>query len=275
MVMSNDQTTASALDELRGRLLSGFKALYEEPPEWAWPYPPSIPLVGEAYKPGEGLLVYGSAENFSWMNRTVAPPWFEGAQAWDRYRVQYEALGRHSDDFFPYVGIQPVTDGGLFCVALLISLRYGLAAVETPRPLLEHICLSNVCKFTVRGRTNTDYAGHRPKLAASLPYVVQELQLLRPRCLFLPASTWKRPEVRRQIEAATPATTVVPALQCNPIPIHTRLGAKAAAGESLAKSLAHRPLPAWVKQSKRIRPEKLWNYLAHVDECAARAAYAG
>ncbi|MBI2425890.1 MAG: hypothetical protein HYV27_23905 [Candidatus Hydrogenedentes bacterium] len=42
-------------------------------PAWAYERVPSIPFVGSAYEPERGVLVYASAENFSWMQRKDAP----------------------------------------------------------------------------------------------------------------------------------------------------------------------------------------------------------
>ena len=75
----------------------------------AWPFKPSISLVGKNYEPEKGLLIYASAENLCWLNNTTVPERFKNENAWNRYRVEYEQSGRASTDFFPVVGIQPVT----------------------------------------------------------------------------------------------------------------------------------------------------------------------
>ncbi len=90
-------------------------------------------------RPGRGLLAYASAENLSWLNRQSPPARFTGADAWNRYRVRYEAIGRKSDEFFPDVGIQPVTNGGLFAAGLFVSERLGLPTCARPRTFLEMI----------------------------------------------------------------------------------------------------------------------------------------
>lgn len=175
------KTIRSKIDvELQAR----FQRLHESPPIWAWPFAPSCPLVGSDFKPGESLLVYASAENFTWMSRKEAPGRFKNDRAWNRYRECYEENGRVSGAFFPDVGIQPVTDGGLFAAALFVSERLGLPTADTPRAFLEHVAFTNWGKFTVKPDSiapalNNDYAGVGGKLGASLAFAVTELAALQ------------------------------------------------------------------------------------------------
>ena len=43
---------------LVAELVKRFKTIHTTPPKWAWQFKPSIPLIGEKYKPGKGLLIY-------------------------------------------------------------------------------------------------------------------------------------------------------------------------------------------------------------------------
>ena len=131
---------------------------------------PPIPLVDKRYKPGKGLLIYASAENLSWLHNEPVPGRFSGNKAWNRYRICYEKRGRNSDDFFPDVGIQPMTDGGLFAAGLFVAQKTGLQQRVKPRTFLETIAASNLCKFSIRAKGNRDYIYDVKKLANSLPY---------------------------------------------------------------------------------------------------------
>jgi hypothetical protein len=71
---------------LSEELIARFKALFQTPPEWAWPFAPSIPLVGNRFEPNRGLLIYASAENFAWMRSKASPPErYVSDDAWNRY----------------------------------------------------------------------------------------------------------------------------------------------------------------------------------------------
>ena len=95
------------------------------------------------YKPGRALLIYASAENLYWFHNSTVPERFRSEDACNRYRVVYEQSDRDSEDFFPDVGIQPMTDGGLFAAGLFIAEKYGLQQREKPRSFLETIAVTN------------------------------------------------------------------------------------------------------------------------------------
>lgn len=108
---------------LADALVRRFSNTFTQPPSWAWPFVPPIPFVGRNFQPGRGLLVYASAENLSWLYDQGVPSYFRGSDTWNRYRVQYESNGRRSQEFFPRVGVKPVTDGGLLVAALFVADR--------------------------------------------------------------------------------------------------------------------------------------------------------
>ena len=144
------------MNTLANDLLQRFKDIFEKihnnkPPEWAWPCKPSIPFVGNNYKPGEGLLIFASAENLSWFNNKQNPlhQFFTEENVWNRYRVQYEESDRHFKNFFPVVGIQPATNGGLFAAGLFVANKYKLQRRAKPRSFLETIAVTNWCKFSI------------------------------------------------------------------------------------------------------------------------------
>ncbi len=236
--------------------------MYRPAPDWAWDYPPSIPLIGSEFKCGESLLIYASAENLSHMNAGNVPKQFNTDDVWDRYRVRYESHGRNADTFFPDVGIQPVTNGGLMAAGLFISERLSLPTADDPRRFLEKVAVSNWCKFSIQSTKNRDYLSQPKKLAASLPYVETELSSLKPAVALLPHKIWEQTEIQKQMRCASPSTRFIPALQFNATVINTKLGDFAAAGEELKEQLDSHVLSIWMQNLQGMSVRSAWRYLA-------------
>ena len=257
---------------LRRSLVAAFKRIHDASggtPEWAWPFRPPIPLVGDAYRTGKSLLVYASAENLSWLNEEDAVPLrFTSEKAWDRYRHCLAEMERRGPrGFFPNVGIQPLTDGGLLAAALHLAGRIGLPQRREPRAFVSTVALSNWCKFTVRSDGNKDYAGDRNRLLASLPYVVAELSVLRPAAVLLPVAIWRRRALSTAMLGASPSTRFVPAYQCNAGVINRTLKKKHRAGLRLMREHEGTALGEWMSRVERVNTTYAWRYLAHLDEC--------
>lgn len=257
------------LDNINKDLIDRFRHIVTAPPSWAWQYPPSCPLVGRAYTPGEGLLVYASAENFTWMTREETPARFKDERAWNRYRVCYEDQGRNSNTFYPDVGIQPVTNGGLFVAGLFVADRLGLRTADTPRAFLETAAFTNWGKYTVKSQggrqVNKDYAGVEEKLAESLTFVVAELTLLRPRIAMVPKTIWRRQRFQEAMRAASPSTRFVPIPQFNATVVNCHLKSFADQGRQL--SLKTGPVIAeWMKNLHGFNEDCAWRYLGYLDD---------
>lgn len=267
---------AGGHDHLTGELHARFRHLHQNPPNWSWPFAPSTPLIGNAVQPGKSILVYASAENFSWMTRKNAPEWFNDERVWSRYRACYDARGKNSDAFFPNVGIQPVTDGGLFTAALFVASRLGLAAPETPRAFLETVAFTNWCKFTIKpgenGRVlNADYAGVESKMAESLAYVVTELAVLQPKVVLVPKAIWQRPLLQVSMRGASPFTQFVPIFQFNSTVVNCHLVAYSDRAARLKRRFAGKPLAQWMKNLYGFREEHAWRYVAFLDDVLTSA----
>ncbi len=255
--------------DLVDALVQEFKARRAKPPSWAWPFPPSVPFVGERYQVGRGLLVYASAENFTWMKKpgVTVPARFRTEDAWDRYRVVYEAEGRDSASFFPVVGIQPVTDGGLLTAARFAAERLGLPCPDAPREFLETIAVSNWAKFTVETRrANWDYVTDVAKLKASLPFVAAELAALRPHAAILPHRIWGHPELSAAMFEASPETQFLPMPQCSGRVVRFHFGRYGAQAEALRSQYRGNAVARWVKNLARFANADLWRYLAMLDD---------
>jgi len=245
---------------LANDLIQRFKATFTGVPEWAWPFKPSIPLVGENYTPGKGLLIYASAENLSWLNNETPPPFFTNEDVWNRYRVCYEENGRNSDDFFPNVGIQPVNDGGLFAAGLFTSQKMGLPTQETPRSFLETIVVSNWCKFSVQSTRNKDHISHTKKLADSLPYVIGELALLQPAVVLIPKPVWIHTIFQAAMRGASPRSKFLPVPQFNANVVNCHLSEYSHLVNQLQTEKANTSLALWMEKLERVNRDITWRW---------------
>ncbi len=259
---------------LTNELIQRFKdTLNGTPPEWAWPFKPSIPLVGENYKPGKGLLIYASAENLSWHNNKKDNPlhqFFTGDNVWNRYRVQYEMSGRHSKDFFPYVGIQPANDGGLLAAGLFTAIKYGLQQETEPRPFLEMIAVTNWCKFSIKSAGNKDYLRDTKKLTESLSYVVGELALLHPAVVLIPKAVWINPILKAAMIGASPRSLFLPVPQFNARVLNCHLNEYENSVTGLKKQLREPPFAIWMENLCRPIKKHAWRYIAMLDGITTR-----
>ena len=250
------------MTDIVNELLRRFRTKFTGAPPWAWPFKPPIPLVGHQCTAGEGLMIYASAENLSWLNNKPSPDRFTSEDAWNRYRVVYEEAGRNSGSFFPDVGIQPMTDGGLFAAGWFICNRLGLPTHAQPRAFLETIAVSNWCKFSIHSKTNQDYVGDRERLEWSLPYVVEELAALRPAVVLLPHSIWRRGTLAAAMTGASPATRFLPMPQFNVTVVNCHLRDHDASVDAVRQQTATRPLAEWMTHLHGFRERNAWRYIA-------------
>lgn len=251
--------------EIQGELIGSFHALYEGPPAWAWPYPPSIPFIGNQFEPGRGIFIYASAENLSWMTSGQIPERFQTEAAWNRYRAVYEAEGRVSDSFFPDLGIAPVSNGGLLIAGLFVALRLGLQTMNSPRDFIETIAFSNWAKFSIRQQTNKDYIADIGKLTCSLPFVIAELCRLRPAVTLIPKAVWSHPILRAALRGAYPYTRFIPIPQFNAQVVNCHLARYETAAKMLRESVETATFSTWVGRISNLNKEHAWRYLVYLD----------
>ena len=249
-------------------LIRRFQDTFTGLPKWAWPFNPPIPLVGRNYKSGKGLLIYASAENLSWLNNTTVPERFRTEKAWNRYRVVYEQDGHNSKDFFPDVGIQPVSDGGLFAAGLFVIGKFGLPQRAKPRTFLETIAVSNWCKFSIKP-TSQDYIADVKKLTSSLPFVIGELVLLQPAVVLIPKAVWRHPILQAAMRGASPRTQFLPVPQFNSRVVNIHLEKYDKAGRRLKKQLTGTPLARWMENLRRMNKNNAWRYIAMLERLLA------
>jgi hypothetical protein len=174
--------------------------------------------------------------------------------------------GRNSKDFFPYVGIQPVNDGGLFAAGFFFSQKMGLPTPAAPRLFLEEISVTNWCKFSVKSANNKDHISHTKKLADSLPYVIKELALLQPAVVLIPKSVWTRSEFQTAMRNASPQSKFFPIYQFNANVVNCHLKEYDRSAIKLKSKSADTPLALWMENLKRINRDNAWRYVAKLDE---------
>ena len=263
------------MNTLANDLIQRFKDTFKDtlngtPPEWAWQFKPSIPLIGENYKPGKGLLIYASAENLSWLNNKnkPVPQFFTEENAWNRYRVQYEMSGRNSEDFFPYVGIQPANGGGLFAAGLFTATKYGLQQEKNPRSFLETIAVTNWNKFSIRSPDrNKDIRGVK-KLTASLAFVVAELMVLQPALVLIPKTVWRHSKLQTAVKTASPQSRFLPAQQFGAAVLNCHLGSYEEKAGRLRKDWQGTLFARWMSNLCGVNEGNAWRYIAMLDGIA-------
>ena len=207
-------------------------------------------------------MIYASAENLSWLNDEPTPARFKTEKAWNRYRVRCEKAGRCSKDFFPDVGIQPVTDGGLFAAGLFVAEKLGLPIRAHPRTFLETLAVANWCKFSIQSGTNRDYISDVKKLTYSLPYVIDELVVLQPAIVLIPKPVWRHPILRAAMIGASPYTRFMPVPQFNATVVNCHLQKYDRDSRKLKKVLENTILAKWMAHLHGFREENAWRYIA-------------
>jgi hypothetical protein len=244
-------------------LLDRFQAGVTAPPLWSWPFSPSIPLVGKQFQPGRGLLIYASAENLSWMNRSEVPKRFTTDVSWNRYRAHYDAVGCSATSFFPDVGIAPISDGGLLTAGRFIAETLALPSANNPRDFLERIAVSNWCKFSIRSAgANLDYISEPKKLACSLPFVVGELAVLQPAVVMVPAAVWRHPLLSAAMRGAAPWARFLPVPQFNATVVNCHMGKFGESARQLREQMLGTAISEWMDRVRGFRAENAWRYLA-------------
>lgn len=163
------------------------------------PIPPSIPFVGVNY-PTTTLktLVYGSAENLTYLNYEEKPILSD----WIRLNQMDLVMNRHRaffhrsrpEWFYKDIHMRPATDGSLLVVARkIIEMCKATGIAEIPTDFLESICIANFGKFSIQSNSrNIDGAGRTEYLKDNLPYVLADIQFLKPDLIIIPASIFKR-----------------------------------------------------------------------------------
>jgi len=251
---------------LRTKLLERYQDLHRVNgwPAWAFQVVPPTPLVGQDYVRGEGLLVYGSAENLSKGRVKVA-----AAEKWERHREHLEQWKREGAAGFPHMHCKPIQDGGLLVAAAFVLSISGRPVNRSRAAFIEAIAVGNVGKFAIAAHPNKDYAGNGLKLADSVPFLQADLELLQPSILFLPKSAWGG--IGNELRPYLKGTRIVAAYQCQPRVINVHLGTNYdGRAHELASQYQDAPWKYWFGDLARSLKRGMWRYLAHVEEAWVR-----
>jgi hypothetical protein len=269
--MKKSDSTKALVKQLK----RSFKSHIDSPPAWAWPFVPSIPFVGDAYEPGKCMLIYASAENLNWMNKKAGvPDRFTSSAAWDRYRQVYEDVGRDSDAFFPDVGIQPFTDGGLPYAGLFVASKMGLPTNELPRDFIKTIAFTNWAKFSIKtDKRNVDYISKQPKLNASLPLVLTELSILQPGVVLIPQAVWSLDFYAAAMQGITPDTKFLPIPQFNATVVNVHLQKYATLAKELRGGPPVESLGQWMENLSGFNVGNAWRFIGLLESQVCPRAY--
>jgi hypothetical protein len=210
-------------------------------------------------------MIYASAENLCWMNREAVPERFREPAGWDRYRACLEEGSANRKRFFPNIGIAPVSNGALLAAGLYMAHRRGLPVRKTSAAFIETLAVSNWCKFSVQDRWNRDHVGDLTKLTKSLPFVIAELSLLRPKVVLLPKTIWRHTILAEAMRGATWTTEFLPVPQFNATVVNTHLSTFAAASTTLRNKFVDAPLGVWISQLTGIKVANAWRYIGMLD----------
>lgn len=237
------------------------------------PINPSVPFIGRDYSSSRlKIAIYASAENLTNYEEgtgpDVQPELLETESSWNRHRVAYEKIPAK---YFPYVHIQPVSDGGLLCAASFIRFKLlNEPFCGAPADLLEEIAVANFGKYSIAtngDNANKDYAGNIKKLRASLPYFIADIEALKPDVLSLPNTIYRHSEIREFFDSYK-KMTVVPVYQCNARNVNIHLKKYNDRAKVLSEDLkkANTLLVEWTNNIERIPRESFYRYYVHIEE---------
>lgn len=258
---------------LESRLLSSYRGEFAGPPEWAYPLAPSIPFVGRDYQGSTPrVLLYATAENLAAYQRKPdsIPEFLRDDRVFQRHRAAFDE-GEKTP--FPRLHIKPVENGSLLCAMLFMLMqRFGATPPEHPWQLAERLAIANFSKFSIatEDARNRDHASRLTFLRSSLPYVVTDLEVLRPDVLVLPRVMHGHVEVRSLIARTLPAATVVPVPQFNTTVVNIHLGHLASRGAELERDYAGTALAEWTALLTGYRAGHVYRYYAALDEAFRR-----
>lgn len=188
------------MNHLELNLLKKYKTILsnEGYPDWSFKVYPAMPFIGNDYQKSKPkILLYGSTENLS--------EYFGKKENWitslgeygftrNRYMFDKEA---NKKDFFPYNAfhMQPIQDGSLLTVAKFIVEKTipNNKFSDDPYTFLEQLTVGNIAKFSIKSKSNIDYpTSSKIKLMCSFPYIVEEIQLLRPDIIIIPITIYRK-----------------------------------------------------------------------------------
>ena len=168
----------------------------------------------------------------------------------------------------------PVNNGALLTAARYVAERLSLSTRDTTRDFLETLAVTNWCKFSIRSPKNADYIGDGDKLAASLPYVLTELETLQPSVVIIPKGVWKRPHLSAAMRRAIPNARILPVYQFNATVVNCHLFKYDKSARELQQRMSGKPLAEWMRNLVGFNKDNAWRYLAFISSILPEQANA-
>lgn len=230
---------------------------------------PSIPFIGhEYYSSPLRIAVYASAENLSYYdsgketNQKKLEIKEKEEISWNRHR---ESMSLTNGEFFPYVHIQPVTDGGLLCAALFVYNNLSEEKFNgTRHEFIEKLTIANSGKYSISGTgENKDYAGKWEYLKVSLPFLEFDFDQLQPTVVIIPGSIYKHEKVRELLKNAK----VISVNQIGHFGINVHLKKYDSRAKELKENLKEDILSEWTANIGNASVKKnFYRYYAQIEE---------
>lgn len=183
---------------------------------------PTIPFVGKNYlAQSTKVLLYASAENLSNYSDPKKGGWLDNDEvAINRHRRWYNCSAEKK--FFPNVHIAPISDGSLLIVLRYICEKLGIDMPTTPKEFMEAIAFANFGKFSIRTKSsNIDYPKDIEKLDCSMPYIKNDLEILKPDIIVMFKTMYSTQ--RLKIDAAKGEAKIIGITQINARTVNTNL----------------------------------------------------
>lgn len=150
----------------------------------------TIPFVGKDYfNQAKKLLVYASAENLTYYCKQngIYDLLDLDANAENRHRFRFDSFYEAGEaGFFPNVHLAPMTNGCLATAVYYVAQKLHIDVPESPREFYETIAFGNYGKYSIKGKTNRDYAKDKERLAVSEPFIKIDLAVLQPDYIIMP-----------------------------------------------------------------------------------------
>jgi len=263
-------------NEIERILLEKYKSIFnnQTSPEWAMKNKktqeciyPSIPFIGKQYSTQDKrILVYASAENLTYYkNSNGDNELLESEIAWNRRRIGFESC---NGDFFPFVHIQPIDNGGLLSLTYFIAIYNGWIRPDyNPYQFIECLAVDNIGKFSIDsdGR-NVDYIQDKNKLLESYNYIEADIKTLKPNVIILPEKALMQPKIKEMIQVHCEGAIIIPIYQLTSTVINCHISKQISQTKyEEVEKLTPDNLKEWVEKIKirGMKKSGMYLYFAH------------
>lgn len=262
-------------------ILKAYKNIYQasKKPDWAVEnrrngeiIKPSIPFIGNNYGSLKNkILLYASAENLTYYEKSNSPnKLLETEDAWNRRRNRIK-LKR--DCIFPNIHIAPVSNGGLLATVALVAYINKLIETPTdPYKFIENLSIDNLGKYSIKTlgsntRKNKDYISNLSYLKYSIPFIEEELSILKPNYIIIPKKAYELKPIKDIFQKIVPEAKIVPIYQLTSTVVNCHLASKISEKEiTKFKRRVPKNIKNWVSDIhiNGLRKDGMYYYFLHV-----------